>query len=225
MTGIRPHRSSRAKSRCARTNAPRLRSGRAIDVEGGFTLVELLVSLLIFGMLSAAGVAILSVGVHAQKSATETLDRLSQIRRLGAIVTSDLAQAAPRVWRDEAGAAQPAFSGGSGQETAALSLVRRGWENFDGAPRSTLQKVEYRLAGDRIERIAHRHVDGAAALQPVTVIDNVHALRLRYRDRRGEWRERWDPRRPDELPRAVEMVVTFGDGGGLLQLFLVGAEG
>src|SRR5690348_16195565 len=107
----------------------------------GFTLVELLVALTIFALLSAAGVTLLSFSVRAQASSDERLERLAEIRRAGALLTSDLAQAAPRISRDETGAVKPALVGGSGQgEALLLSLVRRGWENYDGSARPSLQK-------------------------------------------------------------------------------------
>jgi general secretion pathway protein J len=191
--------------------------------EHGFTLVELLVSLLIFGMLSAAGVALLTFSVRAQDLADERLGELGSLRRFGAIVTSDLAQAAPRIARDEAGAARAAFIGGGGQtEDVSLSFVRRGWENLDGSPRSSLQKVQYRLAGNRLERIPYRFVDGDAPMDAVALLEGVNSLRLRYRDARGEWRERWDPAQPAELPRAVEMSIDLEGQGTVRQLFLVG---
>lgn len=191
--------------------------------EQGFTLVELLVSLLIFGMLSAAGVALLTFSVRAQDLADERLQELGSLRRFGAIVTSDLAQAAPRIARDEAGVARAAFLGGSGQtETAPLSLVRRGWQNLDESPRPSLQKVQYRLAGNRLERIVHRYVDGAAAMEPVPLLEGVTSLRLRYRDVQGQWRDRWDPAQPAEMPKAVEMIVEMEGSGTIRQLFLVG---
>ncbi len=192
--------------------------------EKGFTLVELLVSLLIFGMLSAAGVALLTFSVRAQDLADERLDQLAGLRRFGAIVTSDLAQAAPRISRDEAGAMRAAFDGGSGEAGgASLSLVRRGWENLDGAPRPSLQKVEYRIVEGRLERVPHRYLDGAVEMDAVPLIEGVRSLRLRYRDRKGEWRERWDPERIDELPTALEMVIEIEGSGMIRQLFLVGA--
>ncbi len=192
--------------------------------EEGFTLVELLVSLLIFGMLSAAGVALLTFSVRAQDLADERLNQLAGLRRFAAIVTSDLAQAAPRTSRDQAGATRAAFVGGSGEAGgASLSLVRRGWENLDGAPRPSLQKVEYRISGGRLERVPFRYIDGSAEMDPIPLIENVRSLRLRYRHRRGEWRDRWDPERPDELPTALEMVLEIEGSGMIRQLFLVGA--
>ena len=197
---------------------------RAPVSERGFTLVELLVSLLIFGMLSAAGVALLSFSVRAQDVAGERLGQLADIRRAGALLTADLAQAAPRIVRDEAGALRPAFEGGAGQgDAVALALVRRGWDNLDGAGRPSLQQVEYRLVEDRLERRAWRFLDGAEAMEPVTILDGVASLRLRYRDEDGQWRERWDPTDITMLPRAVELLVAIEGEGSIRQLFLVGA--
>ena len=189
----------------------------------GFTLVELMVALLIFGMLSAAGVALLSFSVRAQDMADDRLAALAQVRRTGALLTADLAQAAPRLSRDEAGTVHPAFEGGSGQGAGvALALVRRGWDNLDNGDRPSIQKVEYRLAGDRLERIGYRFVDGAAPSAPIVLVDQVRALRLRYRDDKGEWRDRWDPAQPASMPVAVEMLLTVGDDAPVRQLFLVG---
>ncbi len=192
------------------------------SAENGFTLVELLVSLVIFGMLAAAGVALLSFSVRAQEAADDRLGSLAEVRRAGALLTSDLAQAAPRMTRDEAGTVRRAFEGGAQGDTPLLSLVRRGWENLDGSNRSSLQKVEYSLADGALVRRTYPFVDGAAAAEPVAVLGGIEQLRLRYRDRRGEWRDRWDPSRPADLPVAVEMVVYIEKSGPVRQLFLVG---
>ena len=189
----------------------------------GFTLVELLVSLLIFGTLSAAGVALLSFSVRAQEAAGERLDGLSDFRRAGALLGGDLAQAAPRLTRDAAGTTRPAFLGGSGDTAGvALAFVRRGWDNVDEAPRPSLQRVEYRVAGGRLERRSYPQVDGAPPLPWSGIVEGVRRVRLRYRDGRGEWRDRWDPTDPRELPRAVELVMEAEGSGTTRQLFLAG---
>jgi general secretion pathway protein J len=190
--------------------------------ENGFTLVELLVSMLIFGMLSAAGVALLSFSVRAQEVAEVRLGDLAALRRASALIAADLGQAAPRVHRDEAGLPRPAFVGGSGEGGIAIGFVRRGWENVDSEPRASLQRVEYRVAGDRLERRAWPRVDGAGPLAPTVLLDGVRRLRLRYRDRQGEWRDRWDPTDPSELPLAVELVLDSRATGTTRQLFLAG---
>jgi general secretion pathway protein J len=164
-------------------------------------------------------VALLAYSVKAQDSSDARLKEIGQIRRFGAIVTADLAQATPRLWRDEAGSVRPAFQGEEG-----LTLVRRGWENLNGTNRSSLQKVQYRLSGDRLERVGYTYVDGAPPNEPVTLLSGVRGLQLRYRDKAGMWRDRWDPEVISELPKALEMVVDLQAGGSLRQLFLVGAS-
>ena len=189
----------------------------------GFTLVELMVSLFIFGMLSAAGVALLSFSVRAQESADARLGDLADFRRAGALLTGDLAQAAPRLARDGAGTARPAFEGLSGEQGGvALVFVRRGWENLDDAPRASLQRVEYSVADGRLERRVYPRLDGAAPLAATTVVEGVRRIRLRYRDREGKWRERWDPTKATELPRAVELVMDARGSGTTRQLFQTG---
>ena len=192
-------------------------------MRNGFTLVELLVSLFIFGMLSAAGVALLSFSVRAQEAAETRLGHLADFRRAGALLAGDLAQAAPRLTRDRSGTARPAFVGTGGESGGvALAFIRRGWENVDDAPRASLQKVEYSVADGRLERRVYPRLDGAEPLPPTLVVEGVRRVRLRYRDREGTWRERWDPTDPTELPRAVELVVAAEGSGTNRQLFQTG---
>jgi general secretion pathway protein J len=194
------------------------------SAEHGFTLVELLVSLLIFAMLAAAGVSLLTFSVRAQEAAEARLGDLAALRRAGSLLSADLAQAAPRPSRDGTGAERPAFEGSSGEgDGLLLAFVRRGWENYDQAPRPSLQKVEYRLAEGRLIRRFYPRVDGSAAEAEVVLLDGIGRIRLRYRTRRGEWRDRWDPVRGAELPRAVELVADVAGAGVTRQLFLTGA--
>jgi general secretion pathway protein J len=192
----------------------------------GFTLVELLVSLFIFGMLSAAGVALLSFSVRAQEAAEARLGDLAGFRRAGALLAGDLAQAAPRLARDRSGNPRPAFEGGSGESGGvALAFVRRGWENLDDAPRASLQRVEYSFVEGRLERRIYPRLDGAEPMPATQVVVGVRRLRFRYRDRDGAWRERWDPSNPAELPRAVELVMDAAGSGTTRQLFQTGPLG
>ncbi|HEY5724110.1 MAG TPA: type II secretion system minor pseudopilin GspJ [Allosphingosinicella sp.] len=194
------------------------------SAEHGFTLVELLVSLFIFALLSAAGVALLSFSVRAQETAEFQLGRIGDLRRTGALLSGDLAQAAARPWRDENGDNRPAFTGASGEEGGRLlAFVRRGAETLGETPRPSLQRVEYRLEGDRLERRSWTMVDGAPPKADSAMLEGVRRVRLRYRDRSGEWRDRWDPTALTDLPRAVEIVVDSDEAGATRMLFLAGA--
>lgn len=194
------------------------------SAEHGFTLVELLVALLIFSLLAAAGAAMLSFSVRAQAAASAKLDDIGALSRLSAALSADLAQADPRPTRDLDGHELPPFTGESGSASAPMiQLSRRGWTNLDGAGRSDLQKVDYMLANGRIERIAYPMLDGAQPLPASSLIERVADVRLRYRID-GGWSDRWQGTPQAPLPQAMEMTITRDDGRQYRQLFLVGTD-
>lgn len=191
--------------------------------KGGFTLIEMLIALTIFGMITAAGVALLSLTVRTQETSARLLDSLGAVRRTGALMTADLAQAAPRIRRDGEGRPHPAFAGGEGDDALLFALVRRGWDDEEAA-HGSLQRVEYRMREGRLERWSFAAVDGEGAPRVASLIEGVRTVRLRYRDREGLWRARWDPSDAALLPVAVELVTDSAGQGMLRQLFLVGSR-
>jgi general secretion pathway protein J len=194
---------------------------RRRDGEQGFTLIEMLIALVIFGMITAAGVTLLTLTVRTQETSERLLDTLGALRRTGALLNADLAQAAARVHRNGDGQPVAAFTGGNGGEALLLAFVRRGWED-ESAFRSSLQRVEYRLRDGRLERWRFDAVDGAGRAVAMPLLEGVRRVQLRYRDRDGSWRDRWDPTDPARLPVAVELVSDSEGQGQVRQLFLVG---
>jgi len=192
---------------------------------GGFTLVEMLIALAIFGMITAAGVTLLTVTVRTQESSERQLGELGELRRLGALLTADLAQAAARPRRDGEGRPRPAFRGSDGDGALLLALVRRGGDEESESRHGAVQRIEYRLVESRIERLAFHRVDGEARAVAMPLIDGVRGARLRYRDREGDWRESWDPTDPVRLPRAVELVTDSDTHGSVRMVFTVGGSG
>ena len=189
------------------------------SAEHGFTLVEVMVSLLIFGMLAAAGVAILSFSIRAQSATGARFDDISALNRTVSLMSGDLGQALNRASRDESGALVPAFAGGADGQ---VRFVRGGWSNIDGAPRASIQKVAYGLVGGVWQRTAWPMVDGAAPLPPTVLLTHVRSVAARYRYK-GAWSDSWDGRQGAQLPQAVEFNVQRDDGVGYRAVMLVGA--
>jgi general secretion pathway protein J len=187
--------------------------------ERGFTLIELLVALAIFGLLAVAGGYLLGFSLRAQASTAHSLDRVAAVRRASVLLTADMAQIVPRISRDERGDRQAALVGG---ETA-LGFVRGGWSNDSEAPRSSLQKVAYGLAGGALVRTSWPMVDGVAPDRAVRspLVSGVSKLAIRYRHE-GAWSGTWRPRLPADLPDAIELTMTIDGVGDIRQLFLVG---
>lgn len=187
----------------------------------GFTLVEMLIALSIFGMLTAAGVTLLTLTARTQQTSDRLLEEVSELRRAGALLGADLALALPRPHRDGDGRPRPAFAGGTGEAAELIVLVRGGWDSGDG-PRP--QRVGYRLREGSLERLAFPHVDGGGEAVAVTLIDGVRALRLRYRDEDGVWQRSWAHSDSARLPRAVELVTSTDRHGLVRMVFAVGSE-
>ena len=195
---------------------------RRDGAEAGFTLIEMLIALVIFGMITAAGVTLLTLTVRTQEMSERVLDKVGALRRTDALLNADLAQAAPRIRRDGDGRPTPAFTGGNGGDALLMAFVRRGWED-ENAFRSSLQRVEYRLRDGRLERWRYDAVDGEGRPVAMPLLEGVRSVRLRYRERDGAWRDRWDPTDPARLPTAVELVSDSAGRGQVRQLFLVGS--
>lgn len=137
----------------------------------GLTLVELLVALLVFSFVAAAGVYALRLGVNARDQLAAADRRIAEIEIARIMLKEDLAQIVNRRARDEFGdPAVAAFRGGLEMrlrnpvpgETLLMGFVRGGWANpGDEAPRSSLQYVEYLEKDGALVRRIRPFVDDA----------------------------------------------------------------
>lgn len=188
----------------------------------GFTLVELMVSLFIFGLLAAGGVSLLTFSIRAQASATARLEEIAQDRRLSAVLVGDLSQALPRIVRAANGDRVRAFTGADGsRDGLVMSYVRGGWSNPDDAARSGVQRVDIVLDKTQLQRRAYPMTDGTVPANITVLAENVESVRVRYREN-IDWRSNWDATSPDLLPRAVELTLKRKGRPALLTAFLVG---
>lgn len=189
---------------------------------GGFTLVEMLISLLIFSLIASASVAMLSFSVRAQAAVGGKLDDLAALNRLAGALSADLAQAVNRPTRDASGRQLPALVAGlQAGDGVLVQLVRRGWTNLDDAARPSEQKLAYRFVDGRLERLAYPSLDGAQPLAPAVLLRDVGAARMRFRAN-GAWSDQWIELPGQALPQAAELVITRSGGTQFRLLFLVG---
>lgn len=196
------------------------------SAEHGFTLIELLVALTIFAMLAGAGVLLLGNSVSAQSAIRIRLDGLAAVQRTDGVLSSDLGQAVSRISRTETGTLAPAFfARPAGESGPVMQFVRSGWSNLDGAPRSSLQKVEYWVRLGRLERRSYPLVDGAPGSEAAVLLENVQGATLRFRDQYGAWLDQWTPTQPEVMPRAVELVIQRSSGEPPVTLVYLVAPG
>lgn len=193
--------------------------------QAGFTLLEVLVAVAIFALLSGAAVLALAHAADQQAAVRVHLDRLAGLQLTQGLLQADLSQAvARRTRRPDGGADRHAFNVAPlDARLPLLAFVRHGWDNPDGAPRASLQYVEYRIADGRLERSARSDLDGARAGPPQVLLDGVRAASLRIHAA-GEWNDGWIGG-VDALPEAVALELELEHFGRVRQVFLLPEAG
>lgn len=188
--------------------------------QSGFTLVEMLVALVIFALLSAAGVTILRGSVDTQSAVESRLTELGELGRLHSLLSSDLGQTANRPTRGPSGE-RPAFAGDPGS----MRFVRSGWTNLDGEPRSDLQRVEWSFTGAAFARTGFRHLDGDDDGSAAPFARSLASASLRYRLADGSWASAFRSSEEAALPAAVELTLTGREGAPVVMVFSLPQSG
>lgn len=174
--------------------------------EAGFTLVELLVAVLVFGLLAATaygGLDALSAaaGVQRERSA-----EFADLQRAVATLDGDLRQLVARRGRDREGRSLPVLGGTDGE----LLGRRAGRVNPADLPRSQLQQFAWRIEQGVLVRRSWAEVDTPPddTATGRTVFDSISTIELRFRDPSGAWHRQWPAATPPQiLPSAIEYVL------------------
>lgn len=195
----------------------------------GFTLIEVLVAVAIFGVLAALAYGALSRTLGSAELLDARSARLEQLQRTVRFLTEDFQQLAPRPVREQLGDVIAPALVTDAQSDYAVELTHGGWSNPAGLPRGTLQRVAWRLQEDELVRYHWTVLDRTLDNQPAgrVLLDGVDSVSFRFLLDNGEWTTQWPPQnRPGPLgwrlrPRAVEVVVTTVDEGEMSRLIEV----
>ncbi len=200
----------------------------------GFTLLELLVVLAVFGVFSAMAYGGLNYVLKARKAIELQLDRNAEWQKAFQRVRNDLELAVPRAARDGFGQPQPAFV--FEQFGARIEFTRSGWRNPLSQPRASLERVVYRY-DDRARELVRetwRVLDRATDNEPLKLVllGQIDDARWRFMDQSRQWQDRWPPQAtagtaasaPNLLPRAIELTLESKDLGETVWLLRPGIE-
>jgi general secretion pathway protein J len=190
-----------------------------------FTLIEVLVALAVFGVLSAMAYMTLGQTLSNSDMLTERMDRLQAIQRTVNYLSSELMQAAPRSIRADLGESQPALRSSFAADFA-LELTHNGWPNSAGVPRSTQQRTAYRIEDDELVRYHWNVLDRTVNNIPIATIllDDIESLTFRFLLENGDWTDQWPPvatgaaSNSTLLPRAVEITLILPDEGEITRI-------
>jgi general secretion pathway protein J len=195
----------------------------------GFTLIELMVAMAIFGILSALAYGVLNQTILNSEILSSRMERLEAIQKTVRTISDDFIQLAPRPVRQDIGEGFSASLTTDIQSVYAVELTRGGWSNLIVLPRGTLQRAAYRLEENELVRYHWNVLDRTLSNEPVEVVllDGVESLVLRFLQSNGEWTELWPPANTSgptgfkQRPRAVEMVLTLQGEGEITRLIEV----
>ena len=195
----------------------------------GFTLLELLVAIGIFALVSAIAYGSLARFMDDRARLDEEHEFWRGLSLAFARLEDDLSEARERATRDTIGARQPAFRGQPTDTRStgspSLEFTRGGVLTFDSGARSDLQHVAYRLTDDGVlKRLVWPVLDEGPQTTPLeqTLLTDVEDFRVRFYGPNGAWLDFWPTAGvADILPHGVEITLTLKGRGEFKRLFLV----
>lgn len=155
----------------------------------GFTLLEVLIAIAIFSLISLSSFTIFDTVLSGDERAKQRSERHNELQRAFLIIERDLTQIARRTIRINGEAPIDYFLQTTDSDfladEQALAFVRYGWTNPGLLlPRSDMQSVAYRLVDETLERLHFNFVDAVVGEERKVraLISNVSALTFEYYD-------------------------------------------
>jgi len=193
----------------------------------GFTLLELLVALAIFGLLAVMAYGGLNNVMTVRKGVEQHADRLTHLQTAFLWLGRDIEQTVDRTVRDEYGEPLRALYGVE-EGNIRLELTHAGWRNPAGRARSNLQRVAYGLRDGALVRYYWQVLDRAQDAQALetVLLDGVNKLEIRYLDADQQWHTVWPATAlGGEVfagqPIGVEVTLETDQEGSITRLFRV----
>lgn len=188
----------------------------------GFTLLEILIALFIFTILSLILAGALHNIIDISAGTARNAERLRQTQIAMLMLSRDIEQAVNRPVLDTTGKEEAAFVG----TPTSIVLTRTGFANPTGlALQSALQRTGYYWDNASLWRNTWTVLDraGTSEAHARRLLDDVNALRFQYLDKDGHFHHQWpvEGQTKEPLPRAVRVNLTIKHWGKLSQLYVI----
>ena len=194
--------------------------------KNGFTLLELLIALGIFSLVSVMAFSGMRAVQDSNEQVQQVSKELSKLQVAFLLMGRDMQQAVARSIRDDFGDVQAALTGSGSGFGNMLEFTRAGWVNPLGQQRSTMQRVAYGLKENNLVRISWLMLDRAQGSEPLeaVLLKDVKGFELRFLNLESQWVSEWPPQvfGEDEvapsLPKAIEVTLEMEGWGKLVRL-------
>lgn len=193
----------------------------------GFTLLEVLIAIAIFSMISLSSFTIFNTVLKSDESSKIRTDRLNELQRGFLLIERDFLQIAKRSIRINGEEPLDDFlytdSDSFSDSENTLAFVRHGWTNPGLLlPRSNMQSVAYQLNDETLERLHFNFVDAVQGQEPKVrkLITDVEELAFEfYYDKK--WQKKMKAK---SLPQAIAIELITKDYGLIRREFLVAGD-
>lgn len=164
----------------------------------GFTLLEVMIALTVFAIISGLAWQILDGAMRTTASTSQHSDDLNQLQRTWNLLDRDFFQAQPRAPRQQQ---QVFLANDSGIELTTLNGV-------SGQVR--LERVVWRFHDHRLWRLTRPEIDAPAGVKAdeVPILNAVKDVHWRFWQQ--GWHEGWEA--TDSVPEGVEINLEMDDG-------------
>ena len=183
----------------------------------GITLLELLVVIAVFSIMSAAAYSGLQNSLKAEENFSASMKDLEAVQMSLTLFQRDIMQLSPRAVRDAFGDNEAAIGLFNGQE---LVFTRGG--NFSSLKldQTELTRVSYSLQDEQFIRSHWRHLDSTQGDRPLSasLLGKVTNLQIRVLDQNSLWHLDW-PISNNAKIRALELTIELEDWGEIRRLF------
>lgn len=192
---------------------------QSIARQTGITLLELLIVITIFSIMSAAAYNGLQYTLKTEENFSAAMKDLEAVQMSLTLFQRDIMQLSPRAIRDAYGDDEAAIILFDGRE---LSFTRGG--NFSSLKlgHTDLIRVAYSLRGEQFIRSYWRHLDSTQGDQPLSasLLSKVTNLQIRVLDQNNIWHLNW-PISAGTKIRALELKLELEDWGEIRRLFSI----
>lgn len=194
----------------------------------GFTLLEVLVAIGIFAVVSAISYGTL-IRVLDQQQILEGERAMWRSLSLAMLrMEDDLSHTRQRSIRNVYGTTIPAFIGQSSDNRAvgppALEFTRGGQWVLAAGTNAGIQRVAYRLREGKLLREVWPALDRSPTSEPraTSLLHDVEEFEVRFYAPQGQWVSRWPIEdQADGLPRGVEVSLKLRNQETITRLFVV----
>lgn len=199
--------------------------GRVRPRQSGFTLLEVLVAIAVFAMLSISAYQVLNGVQRSDAQSREHNARLQEIQQALVMMDNDFRQIVARKVRNQGEAPSDKILQSSeyllDSSSYGIIFPRLGWQNPQQMfPRGEVVKVGYRVVDDTLERVWFRYPDTVVGSEALVrpILSGVEKLSFRfYSDKK--WLDSWNKKAA--LPEGVSVQLTLKDFGEIERVYML----